>query len=114
MERNSDFTRRIGEMLTYFNCTQADIVSRTNLTKAIVSRYVSGKALPKAETLNTIAKAFNVNPLWLMGYKVSMFEVPIGNEERTPNFSRLNVLNRKLTEEQRGKIIEIIKILYFK
>lgn len=114
MERNSDFTRRISEMLTYFNCTQADIVSRTNLNKAIVSRYVSGKALPRAETLNTIAKAFNVNPLWLMGYKVSMFELPMSDEERTPNFDRLNMLNRKLTEEQRGKIIEMIEIMYFK
>lgn len=107
MERNSDFTRRIREMLNYFNCTQADIVKRTNLNKSIVSRYVSGTALPRAETLNTIAKAFYVNPLWLMGYNVSMHETG-----GTPNADRLNDLNKKLTEEQRLKVIEMIEIMF--
>lgn len=106
MERNSDFTRRIREMLDYFNCTQADIVKRTNLNKSIVSRYLSGAALPRTETLNTIAKAFFVNPLWLMGYNVSMHVV------ETPNADRLNDLNKKLTEEQRGKVIEMIEIMF--
>ena len=109
MERNSNFTRRISEMLNYFNCTQADIVKRTNLNKSIVSRYVSGKALPRAETLNTIAKAFFVNPLWLMGYKVSMF-----SDNGSPNFDRLNELNMQLNEEQRGKVIEMIEIMFSK
>ena len=109
MNRVSDFTTRLNELLIKTNSTQADIVKKTNLNKGIVSRYCSGKALPKMETLNDIAKAFFINPLWLMGYDVSMYE-SIG---RSPSYEKLQELNQKLTNEQRVKVIEMINLMFF-
>lgn len=104
----SNFTNRINELLQHFNYTQADIVRKTNLNKGIVSRYCTGKALPRSETLNLIAKSFFVNPLWLMGYDVGMYEV----QGHSLNYEKLEQLNKVLTDEQRIKVIEMIEIMF--
>jgi transcriptional regulator with XRE-family HTH domain len=108
MNRVSSFTTRIQELLNRFNFTQADIVRKTGLNKSIVSRYCAGKAQPKTETLNLIATKFFVNPLWLMGYDVSMYEV--GGKSLA--YKQLADLNERLTDEQRAKVIDMIEIMF--
>ena len=108
MNRVSNFTNRIQEMLNHFNYTQADIVRKTGLNKGVVSRYCSGKALPKSETLNLIATKFFVNPLWLMGYEVSMYEV----DGKSLAYNQLEDLNKRMTDEQRAKVIDMIEIMF--
>lgn len=108
MERISNFQKRLVYLLDKSNYSQAEVVKRTGLNKGIVSRYVSGTALPKMETLNLIAKAFFVNPLWLMGYDVDMYNT-CGHSE---SYEKLKELNDKLNDEQRIKVIEMIDIMF--
>ena len=108
MERISNFQKRLVYLLDKFNYSQSEVVKRTGLNKGIVSRYVSGTALPKMETLNLIARAFFVNPLWLMGYDVDMYNAD-GHSE---SYEKLKDLNEKLSDEQRIKVIEMIDIMF--
>lgn len=108
MERISNFQKRLVYLLDKFNYSQSEVVKRTGLNKGIVSRYVSGTALPKMETLNLIARAFFVNPLWLMGYDVDMYNAG-GHSE---SYEKLKDLNEKLSDEQRIKVIEMIDIMF--
>lgn len=41
-------------------------------SKSTIYRYMKGEMAPKLATIKYIAEIYNVNPLWLMGYDVSM------------------------------------------
>lgn len=41
-------------------------------SKSTIYRYMNGEMAPKISTVKYASEIFNVNPLWLMGYDVSM------------------------------------------
>lgn len=72
------------------------------LGKNDLSQYVSGKVEPGQKKLAILAKALNVNPVWLMGY-----DVP----EQIQNKNKSDILREKidlLNDEQKDAIINII------
>ena len=58
---------RLKEAMTLRDMTQADIVRQTGINKSALSCYISGKYLPKQNAIYKLAKALNVNEVWLMG-----------------------------------------------
>lgn len=52
--------------------TQVDLVKKTGLCKSSISQYISGIYEPKFKALYKLAKALDVNEVWLMGYDVPM------------------------------------------
>lgn len=58
---------RLKEILNKRNLKQADLVKMTGLGKSAISQYISGKVTPKKDKISILAKALNVDELWLMG-----------------------------------------------
>lgn len=91
---------------------QKDILSKAlpyckkynvKLEKNDLSQYVSGKVEPGQKKLAVLAKALNVNPVWLMGYDVPSSPDTVKNKS--------DILKEKidsLSENQKDVIIQII------
>lgn len=61
MSATSDFPRRLAELLTERNLTQLEIAARIGVTRAAMSRYVSGEREPRFVTLVRIAEELDVH-----------------------------------------------------
>ena len=66
-------------MRDYCDNSQQRMVERTGVNKASISQYLNGKNVPSSLTATKIAKAFGVNPEWLMG-----FDAPMRGSATTP------------------------------
>ncbi len=73
MKKVSSISERLHELLTYFGIRQIDVARKTNLDKAMLNMYFSGKRIPKTQNISKISTAFGVDISWLMGYDVPMF-----------------------------------------
>lgn len=56
----SDFARNLAYQLHKQKKTQQQLCQATHLTSAAISRYMTGKRIPRADTLLIIADALNV------------------------------------------------------
>lgn len=72
MTKITNSQERLKELMTYYDVTQADICQKTGLPKSVVSLYVNGKRRPRIDKLDRIAKAYDIDVSWLMGYNVPM------------------------------------------
>ena len=67
------FSKRLTKLV---NENQVDINFLINQlgikSKATIYRYMNGQMAPKVTTVKILADIFNVNPVWLMGYDVSI------------------------------------------
>ena len=52
------------------NETTYSMADRFSLSSPTISRYMTGQMAAKITTIELMAKYFNVNPVWLMGYDV--------------------------------------------
>ena len=75
---------RIREAMADANKKQADLVRETGLDRGAMSSYLSGKYEPKQKAIGLLAKALDVNEMWLWGY-----DVP---KERTPSQKKTDKL----------------------
>jgi hypothetical protein len=57
----SDFPRRLAELLIQRNLTQLELAARIGVTRAAMSRYVSGEREPRLVTLVRIAEELDVH-----------------------------------------------------
>lgn len=48
--------------------TARELVCKSNISEASISRYLSGKLVPKQGTIQALAEALDVDPVWLLGY----------------------------------------------
>lgn len=67
---------RIKEGMRIRGFKQADIVERSGINKGALSCYISGKYIPKQNSIYLIAKALDVSESWLMGADVPMDRNP--------------------------------------
>lgn len=65
------FGKRLKQLLSEKNETTYTIAEVLHLSPATISRYSTGDMAPKITTIEILAKYFNVNPAWLMGYDVN-------------------------------------------
>lgn len=87
MEKRTEMTlfeRQSRERINYLISTFCDgsqqrFSEKTQLNKASVSQYVNGKNTPSSITASKIAKAFGIDPAWLMGFDVPMEPVSLGS-----------------------------------
>ena len=61
---------RLREALDSRGIKPIDLANRTDIPKSMVSYYLTGKNVPKADRVYKIAAALEVNEAWLMGYDV--------------------------------------------
>ena len=63
--------------------TQADLYRATGISKATLSRYLSGQFEPKSDAVHKLATALNVAEMWLWGCDVPM-ERPVETKKEQP------------------------------
>ena len=67
-----NFSERLLYVMKLKNIRQRDIANGANVSKSLISQYISGKFKPKTDKLYKIAETLNVSPMWLTGYDVPM------------------------------------------
>ena len=82
---SSLFKERLNEALKMNNMNKQKLCDISGVNKGTISKYYNYKLVPKIETIETLAKALNVNPAWLMGYDVQMMK----SEEITPYLEKI-------------------------
>lgn len=73
--KNSDSNKRIRELISELNISQTEFCKRTGINKSALSNYLNGDRAPRQDQIDKIAKAYDVNPAWLMGYDVPQKEL---------------------------------------
>lgn len=106
------FPQRLKEALTITGTKQIELSRLTNIDKGTINNYLAGKYEPKQDRLEIIAKALDVDPVWLMGY-----DVPMERQKNTPIEPELNegekmLLNlfRQVPVESQQMVLDMIKI----
>lgn len=107
---------RLQQWMDEHNATQADILERCkhysekydiDISRSLLSYYVSGKAEPGNKRLFILSKALNVSPVWLMGFDVPQSPEPDIQEEK----NELKMLLYDLNKEGRQKLMDYARDL---
>ena len=109
------FSKRLKESMLNKDITQTDLVKETGISKSIISEYLSGMYEAKKENLIKIAKALDVDPLWLIGEK----DIGSGLKvicERDDNLALIantvaNKLIKNLSPNKALAVLDMAKIL---
>lgn len=70
--------------------TQADLARETGISKATLSRYLSGQFEPKSEAVHKLSIALNVAEMWLWGCDVPMERQAETKKEQPTGTDRLS------------------------
>ena len=81
------FAERLKHAMNEAHMSQSDLSSKTGITKASVSQYLSGKNQPREDKILLMADALKASPDFLMG-----FEVPPAIET-PPSVTRIGTLS---------------------
>lgn len=68
--RVSTTAERLRQRMSELGLKQVDLVRATGIDKGSISYYLSGKYEPKDKAVYKLARALNVNEMWLWGYDV--------------------------------------------
>ena len=93
MEVKESFQNRLKQLLEIKHLTQKELSDMTGISRSLINKYLKGVSETNNEKLSRIAKATNVNPVWLLGYDVQ-FENTYGVIEEISkllNDSSLNI-----------------------
>ena len=71
-EKQAKMADRLQQALDVRGLRPVDLVEQTGIPKSMVSYYLSGRSVPKADRLYKIAQVLGVSEAWLMGYDVPM------------------------------------------
>ncbi len=107
------FANRLQKALDKKNMKPIELANKTGLDKSLISNYLSGKYKAKQDKLTIIAKALDVNEVWLMGYDVPCdkdFEGGFHDDENNRFYFRFNQ-NKKNEDID---LLEQYKILFDK
>lgn len=64
--------RRFSDILARNNMTAKELAEQSGVSESSISQYMNGNHKPSNISSGKIARVFGINPLWLMGYDVSM------------------------------------------
>lgn len=68
------FSNRLQKALSLRNMKPSELAEKAKIDKSLISNYLSGNYKARQDRLLIIAKTLDVNPVWLMGYDVSINE----------------------------------------
>lgn len=105
-------SKRIAKALSIRNMKQSELCEITKIPKSAISQYLSGAFEPKQDRLHIIAKALDVDPVWLMGYDVPMErQEKISPEEPTLTEGEKMLLDlfKRVPEDQQQLVLQMIR-----
>lgn len=88
----SDFPTRFKELIG--DTPYRQIGPELGISPSTVSAYILGKRSPKTPVLGSIARHFNVHPVWLMGADVPKYNETPADEGEGLNEDRAYLTNR--------------------
>ena len=98
-ERVENVANRLREAMYKADKTQADLARETGISKANLSRYMTGKFDPKSDAIYKLANALNVAEMWLWGCDVPM-ERPVDTKKNSPpNYDELSEAKRAFIDK---------------
>lgn len=59
---------RLSEAMKERGMSAAELAKASNQDKGSISRYLSGKTIPRQKAIKEMADALRVDPVWLLGY----------------------------------------------
>lgn len=65
----------------YYDGSQQKLAEYSNVNKASISQYVNGKNIPSNLTAKKIGALYGINPAWIMGFDVPMYEDESSSQE---------------------------------
>lgn len=101
MTKKDIFMARLKGTMEAKDKTAADLERETGLNKSTLSRYLSGKCIPKLEALQALSKALGVNAKWLIGAQEE-------NEDKDETIVRIF---NSLSEDEKEKAMFYLKNL---
>ena len=69
MEIRIIFAEKFNEAMKYSNLSYAELAKKINITKATMSMYKHGKAIPSLETFSKMCDLLDVSADFLLGKK---------------------------------------------
>lgn len=80
--KNEITAKRLTLALSNLNMKPQELADKSGVSKASISQYVNGSHAPSNISSGKMASILKVNPLWLMGFDVSMAEDDV-NESKS-------------------------------
>ena len=101
------FGKRLTKLMEEKSETTYSMADRFSLSSPTISRYMTGQMAAKVTTIEMMAKYFDVNPVWLMGFDVSRDYPPSALTQPKESFpeiifyyEQLNSLGKQTATEQ--------------
>lgn len=100
-----------------------ELSEKTGIPKSAISQYLSGYAKPKQDRIYLIAKALDINEVWLMGYDVPMERQAGGENEQKESLADVEhqeavekaaELFSRLSDEEQQQALTYIEFLLHK
>lgn len=113
MEKDNIRITRLKQIMEKRGMTARELSIKAKISEASISRYLSGKLSPKIDSIQALAKALNVDPVWLLGYDPVVPEhdtLPSGSFHGGEN-DELHVQIEKLSPNNKAKVKEYIDFL---
>lgn len=111
-ERIASVSSRLKEAMDTVGKSQADLARETGISKATLSRYLSGQFEPKQIAVNKLATALNVSEMWLWGCDVPMTKKETAPEDGLSEAKKqLLDLAENCSEEEAERLLQMMKLM---
>ena len=107
MDMDNIRINRLKESMFKRGLTARELACKSNISEASISRYLSGKLVPKQGTIQALAEALDVDPVWLLGYDPVTPENDAANDQKA--IEQVNLSN--LTEANRARLLAYYQAL---
>jgi transcriptional regulator with XRE-family HTH domain len=64
--------KRLQELIDYYGISAAELSKSVGIAKSSISMWLSGQRTMRQDKIGLIAKHYDIDPAWLMGYDVPM------------------------------------------
>ena len=116
----SEFKDRLDEAMRIRGITAAELARTSQVNEGAISQYRAGKYKASQRSLDKLARALHVSIPWLMGADVPMEDsesqvsssIPKEKEDLNDSFAILSRKAKKLTPEQKDKLLELARIMF--
>lgn len=105
---------RLKDLLEERSMSAKELAEKSGLSQAAISHYLSGRYKPGNITAVKIAKVFNVNPMWIMGFNVQrdVESAMFVNKKVDYYVDDLNLIVERLDEPNRENLKKYAEFLF--
>ena len=97
--RHTKTSRRLQSIIYSYGIRPCDLSRATGISRALISRYLSGEYTPSTANAAKLAEILHVSPAWLRG------------EDDIENLNKLTEIYNSLNEGGKDRILEFAEIL---